>query len=150
VEPDSYVFGSFQLVPGQRVLLDDGRAISIGSRALDILTILVESPGETISNARIMARGWPRTTVDDGSLRVQIGALRRALGDDRAGNRFIANIPGQGYRFVAPVKRGEARSRQRLRKTGALRTTFRHHLPALSAVPVQSPDWRHSCPSIGC
>jgi DNA-binding winged helix-turn-helix (wHTH) protein len=109
VEGETYVFGSYRLIPERRVLLEkNGRAINLGSRALDILTSLVESAGETVSKARIMARAWPTTTVDEVSLRVHIGALRKALGDGQGGNRFIANIPGRGYTFVAPVESGPA------------------------------------------
>jgi predicted ATPase/DNA-binding winged helix-turn-helix (wHTH) protein len=108
VEGETYTFGSFQLIPEQRLLLDKDRAITLGSRAMDILTVLVESAGDTVSNAQIMARAWPTTTVDDGSLRVHISALRKALGDGQGGNRFIANIPGRGYTFVAHVRRGHS------------------------------------------
>ena len=108
MDDETYAFGSFRLVPTQRLLLDGGRPVRLGSRALDILFALVESAGETVRNDRIMARAWPATTVDEAGLRVHIAALRKALGDGRAGNRFIANIPGRGYRFVAPVTRGQA------------------------------------------
>src|SRR5262249_59826030 len=46
---------------------------------------------------------WPDTYVEEGNLRVQMAALRRALGEDQSGNRYIATVPGRGYRFVAPV-----------------------------------------------
>ena len=108
MESESYAFGSFQLIPGQRLLLDNGRTLPLGGRALDILTVLVEAAGETVSNLQIMARAWPTTLVEEGSLRVHIGALRKALGDGRAGARFIANNPGRGYAFVAPVRREQA------------------------------------------
>ena len=108
VEAESYIFRSFQLFPGQRLLLDNGKALPIGGRALDILTVLVEAAGETVANSQIMARAWPATTVEEGSLRVHIGALRKALGDGRGGNSFIANNPGRGYTFVAPVRRGKS------------------------------------------
>jgi DNA-binding winged helix-turn-helix (wHTH) protein len=102
-----YVFGSFRLHPARRLLLGNDRPLQLGSRALDILTILVERAGETVSNEQIMARAWPRTMVEEGSLRVHIGALRKTLGDGRGVDRFIVNIPGRGYSFVAPVKRGQ-------------------------------------------
>ena len=108
MEAESYIFRSFQLFPGQRLLLDNGKALPIGGRALDILTVLVEAAGETVANSQIMARAWPATTVEEGSLRVHIGALRKALGDGRGGNSFIANNPGRGYTFVAPVRRGDS------------------------------------------
>src|SRR6516165_2248410 len=53
-------------------------------------------------------RVWPDTFVDEGNLRFQVATLRKALGDGRGGNRFIANIPGRGYTFVAPVTREHA------------------------------------------
>ena len=107
MEPGSYVFGAFEFVPPRRLLLLDGAPLALGSRALDILTVLVESAGSVVTNRQIMAHAWPRTNVEDGSLRVHIGALRKALGDGRDGNRFIANVPGRGYVFVAPVARGD-------------------------------------------
>lgn len=107
--PDAaYVFGSFRLVPSQRLLLDEGIPVRLGSRAFDILNVLVESAGETVSNDEIMAHAWPATTVDESSLRVHIGALRKALGEGRGGNRYIANVPGRGYTFVASTTRGQS------------------------------------------
>ena len=104
MEAETYVFGSFQLVPRRRLLLEDGRPVPLGGRALDILAVLVEAAGETVSNSQIIARAWPTTIVEETSLRVHIGALRKALGDGRAGNRFIVNVPGRGYVFVALVR----------------------------------------------
>jgi len=98
-------FGPFRLLPAQRLLHKDNEAIPLGSRAMDILIALVERPGESVSKTELMARVWPNTFVDPANLPVHISALRRALGDGRDGNRFIINIPGRGYRFVAPVIR---------------------------------------------
>jgi len=103
VDDETFIFGSFRLVPAQRVLLDDGRPLRLGSRALDILITLVEHAGETISKEQLIAHTWPDTVVDDGTLRVHIAALRKALGDGRAGRRYVANNPGRGYAFIAPV-----------------------------------------------
>ena len=107
---ENYAFGSFQLMPGQRLLLDNGRPLRLGSRALDILIVLLEAAGETVHHDQLMTRAWPAMIVDEASLRVHIAALRKTLGEGRAGNRFIASIPGRGYAFVAPVTRGEGRS----------------------------------------
>ena len=105
VDEESFAFGPFRFIPAQRVLLEDGKPLRLGSRALDILTALVESAGETIHKDRLIARTWPDTVVDEGALRVHVAALRKALGDGRAGRRIIANNPGRGYTFVAPVTR---------------------------------------------
>jgi predicted ATPase/DNA-binding winged helix-turn-helix (wHTH) protein len=105
VDEETFAFGSFRLIPAQRMLLDGERPLRLGSRALDILIALVESAGETIHRDRLIARTWPDTVVDEGALRVHVAALRKALGDGRTGRRYIANNPGRGYTFVAPVTR---------------------------------------------
>jgi DNA-binding winged helix-turn-helix (wHTH) protein len=105
VDDEAFVFGSFRLVPAQRMLLDDGKPLRLGSRALEILVALVERAGETIRKDELIARTWPDTVVEENALRVHVAALRKALGDGRAGNRYIANIPGRGYSFVMPVGR---------------------------------------------
>jgi predicted ATPase len=79
--------------------------LRLGSRALDILITLVESAGATIRKEQLITRTWPDTVVDEGALRVHVAALRKALGDGRAGKRYIANNPGRGYSFVAPMVR---------------------------------------------
>lgn len=123
---ETYVFGSFQLHPEERLLLDNGRPTKLGSRVLDILIALVGASGKTVSHAEIVARAWPDATVDGGSLRVYVSALRKALGDGQGGNRFIVNVPGRGYRFVAPVTRD-------LRHSAAAPhdTKLTHNLPTL-------------------
>jgi DNA-binding winged helix-turn-helix (wHTH) protein len=98
-----FSFGRFRLLPGEQILLEDEKPVRLGSRALDILTMLVEHAGELVSRDELTARVWPDTFVEESSLRVHIAGLRRALGDGHAGNRYVANIPGRGYRFVAPV-----------------------------------------------
>ena len=96
-------FGSFCLWPMQRLLLQDNQPVHLGSRALDILIALLERPGALVGKDELMARVWPKTFVEPANLTVHIAALRRALGDGRDGNRLLINIPGRGYRFVAPV-----------------------------------------------
>ena len=96
-------FGLFRLLPAQRLLLHADDTVPLGSRALDILIALVERPGEMLGKDELMARVWPNTFVEPANLTVHVAALRRALGDGRDGNRFIVNIPGRGYQFVAAV-----------------------------------------------
>ncbi len=76
----------------------------LGSRSLEILTALVERRGELVTKAELMARVWPGIVVEEGNLRVQISALRKALGDGRPGHRYVASIAARGYSFVAPVE----------------------------------------------
>src|SRR6266446_10144768 len=77
--------------------------IAIGRRALDILGVLVERPGDLVSRDEIIDAVWPGTTVEDSNLNVQIAALRRILDQNREGGSCIQTVPGRGYRFVAPV-----------------------------------------------
>ncbi|HEX3522555.1 MAG TPA: winged helix-turn-helix domain-containing protein, partial [Stellaceae bacterium] len=105
MDEETFAFGPFRLIPAQRMLLEDGEPLRLGSRALDILVTLVESAGDTVPKDQLIARTWPDTVVDEGALRVHVAALRKALGDGRAGKRYIANNPGRGYSFVAPVAR---------------------------------------------
>ena len=104
----AYLFGPFRLLPAQQMLLEGEAQVRVGSRALEILTALVERGGELLSKNELMARAWPRTVVEESNLKVTVAALRRALGDGRLGHRYIVNIPGRGYRFVAPILRIDA------------------------------------------
>jgi predicted ATPase/DNA-binding winged helix-turn-helix (wHTH) protein len=101
--PACFSFGPFHLVPTQRLLLEAEKPLRLGSRALDILIALVERRGELVSKEELMARVWPKMFVEPANLTVHVAALRRVLGDGRNGNRYLVNIPGRGYRFVAPV-----------------------------------------------
>jgi len=74
--------------------------VRLGSRALEILIVLLERPGELVSKQELMSRVWPNIFVEPANLTVHISALRRALHDGRDGNRFIINVPGRGYSFV--------------------------------------------------
>jgi adenylate cyclase len=81
--------------------------IAIGRRALDILGVLVERPGDLVSRDDIIEAVWPGTTVEDSNLNVQVAALRRILDGGRAEGSCIQTVSGRGYRFVAPVTRVE-------------------------------------------
>jgi DNA-binding winged helix-turn-helix (wHTH) protein len=96
-------FGPFELSTGKRILKRDGLVLSLGGRALDTLIYLVSRPGEVITKNEFLEHVWPDVTVEEGSLRVHIAAIRKALGDGRFGDRYIANIKGRGYSFVSPV-----------------------------------------------
>lgn len=96
-------FGQFRLYPPERLLERDGVAISLGGRALDLLICLTEKPGEIITKRELIERVWPDVTVEESSLRFHIVNLRKALGDGQGGIRYITNVSGRGYCFVAPV-----------------------------------------------
>ncbi len=97
------MFGPFRLAPAERLLEKAGVAVPLGGRALDILIVLLERPGEVVSKRELIQRVWPDVFVDEGSLRFHIGALRKALGDGKSGARYVTNVPGRGYCFVERV-----------------------------------------------
>ncbi len=120
----AFSFGPFLLVPTQRRLQDGEATLHIGSRAFDILTVLVEHGGEIVSNEELVARVWANAVVAPGSLRVHVAALRKALGDSQGhgGQHYIINVPLKGYSFVAPVVRkhlSDTRSGQAERSANA-------------------------------
>jgi DNA-binding winged helix-turn-helix (wHTH) protein len=96
-------FGPFRLFPAQFLLLEGDKPVPLGSRALEILVVLLERRGELVSKQELMARVWPNIFVEPNNLTVHMSALRRALRDGQEGNRFIINIHGRGYCFVASV-----------------------------------------------
>src|SRR5450631_1421438 len=96
-------FGPFELLVSERVLRREGKVLPLGGRALDILTYLAERPGEVIAKQELIDYVWSDVTVEEGSLRVHVAAIRKALGDGQFGNRYIANIKGRGYSFVGTV-----------------------------------------------
>jgi predicted ATPase/DNA-binding winged helix-turn-helix (wHTH) protein len=96
-------FGPFRLFPTERQLKKGDEPLQLRSRALDTLIALVERAGEVVTQRELISRGWPDVTVEEANLRVQIASLRKALGDEREGARYIVTVPGRGYCFVAPV-----------------------------------------------
>ena len=85
--------------------------VEIGSRALEVLRVLVARPGDLLSRHEIMVAAWPGMVIDDNNLTIQIATLRRALDRGRTNDSCIQTIPGRGYRFVAPVTRVESSDR---------------------------------------
>src|SRR6266403_545406 len=104
MDGQAVVFGPFRLLAAERLLLEGDQPVRLGSRAFDILATLLQRPGEVIGKDDLISLTWPKTFVDDANLKIQISALRRALGDGQGGRRYIATIPGRGYNFVAPVR----------------------------------------------
>lgn len=81
-----------------RRLLRDGAPVPLGDRAFDLLAVLAEAAGEAVTAENLTARVWPGINVSPGNLRVQVRALRRALGDGA-----VENVPGVGYRLTLPL-----------------------------------------------
>ena len=104
--PMAFSFGPFRIAPHARLLERDGLPVPLSSRAFDLLCLLVSRAGEVVSKGELIARAWPDVTVEESCLRFHITMLRRTLGDGQGGERYVVNIPGRGYCFVAFVDRG--------------------------------------------
>jgi TolB-like protein/DNA-binding winged helix-turn-helix (wHTH) protein/tetratricopeptide (TPR) repeat protein len=102
-------FGRFRLLPHRRELRADGIAVELGSRAFEVLMVLVEARGALVTKDEILSRVWPDTVVEENNLAVQISTLRKALGEDRD---FIRTVSGRGYRFVAEIRTSPAEAAQ--------------------------------------
>jgi DNA-binding winged helix-turn-helix (wHTH) protein len=100
-------FGRFRVLLRQRQLVADGVPIELGTRALDLLLVLLGADGSLVTKDELMSRVWPGIVVAEENLKTQIFALRKALGKDRD---FIRTEFGRGYRFTAVVRSTATRS----------------------------------------
>src|SRR4051812_23576260 len=94
-------FGHFRVLLRQRQLVADGVPIELGTRGFDLLLVLLEADGSLVTKGELLSRVWPGIVVAEENLKVQISALRKALGEDRD---FIRTEFGRGYRFTAAVR----------------------------------------------
>jgi DNA-binding winged helix-turn-helix (wHTH) protein len=118
-------FGRFRLLLRQRRLLADGVPITLGTRAFDLLLVLLEADGSLVTKEKLLSRVWPGIIVAEENLKVQILALRKALGEDRD---FIRTEFGRGYRFTAEVRMTIARN-------ACQRPTRWPHQPSQRSIP---------------
>ncbi|KWF05363.1 winged helix-turn-helix domain-containing protein [Burkholderia pseudomultivorans] len=105
--------GTLHVFLDRREIRSNGKLLRIGSRAFEILELLIRADGALVSKDEIMQRVWPHTIVEENNLQVHIAALRKALADDR---NLIITVPGRGYRLVggrvesaAPVRPAASR-----------------------------------------
>ena len=97
-------FGDFEFDDQRRCLWSAGRTVKLSGQVVDLLSLLVERPGELITREEIQRRLWPDITVEfDHSLDVTVSRLRAVLGDRGSTPRYIETVPKKGYRFIEPV-----------------------------------------------
>jgi len=94
-------FGRFPVLLRRRQLLADGVPVELGTRAFDLLRALLEADGSLVAKEELMRRVWPGIVVAEENLRVQVAALRKALGADRD---LIRTEFGRGYRFTGALR----------------------------------------------
>ena len=118
-------FGPYRIYPGQRLVMEADQPLRLGRRAMDILLILLEHAGQVVSKQQLIARVWPKSVVEDINLRVHMAALRKALGDGQAGQRYIITVAQRGYSFVASFSVEHIEQSPKSAENGS----SRHNLP---------------------
>ena len=120
-------FGPFRLDLEQRLLYRDDVEVPLGTRALDVLCALAEKPGELITKDELIARAWHGVVVEEHNIQVQVWMLRKALGGDEEGRRFIVTVPGRGYRLAHAKRHTPASS--------ASAAPAAHDRPSIAVLP---------------
>jgi adenylate cyclase len=98
----SYTFGPFRIDTSAEILLRGTEPVQVGRRAVSLLRALIERPGVPVSKDALIEAAWPGLAVEENNLAVQIAALRKVLGEERGGDKWIETLPRRGYRFVGP------------------------------------------------
>src|SRR4030095_2161235 len=99
----SYEFGPFRVDERERRLLRDGEVVPLTPKVFDILLVLVQNSGHTLSKDEVMKLIWPDTVVEEGNLARNVSTLRKALGEGPTNHRYVETVPWRGYRFMANV-----------------------------------------------
>ena len=103
-QPSVYEFGEFRIEASKRLLLRDGAPVALTPKVFDTLLHLVQNRQRIVEKDELMQAIWPDTIVEENNLNQNISTLRRVLGESRGENRYIATIPGKGYRFIADIE----------------------------------------------
>lgn len=105
------LFGPFEFEHLSGDLRKFGNRIRLQGKPLQILSILVEQPGQVLSRDELQRHLWHGTTFVDfeQGLNTAVNKLRQALGDSADQPRYIETVPGKGYRFIAPLQRASVR-----------------------------------------
>ena len=93
----AFEFGRSRVLLRHRQLLVDGAPVELGARAFDLLLALLKADGALVTKDELLGRVWPGILVSEENLKVQVSALRKALGADR---ELIRTDFGRGYRFT--------------------------------------------------
>ena len=99
-----YEFGPYQLDSCTRILTREGEGIPLTPKATEILIALVKHAGQLVEKDELLKEVWPDTFVEESNLTQNIFTLRKALGDDRTGPKYIETVARRGYRFLATVR----------------------------------------------
>jgi TolB-like protein/Tfp pilus assembly protein PilF len=131
--PTHWRFGPYELDAIERSLLRNNQPIRLTPRPFETLLVMVQNAGHLIDQETFIRSVWKDTTVENGNLAHNISVLRRLLGVDSDGSRYIETIPRHGYRFIAPVEAstacGTSSAKSRLNRAA---------IHSLAVLPLQS------------
>jgi DNA-binding winged helix-turn-helix (wHTH) protein len=105
LRPRTLRFGVFEVDPCTQELRKQGVRVRLPAQSIQILLMLLETPGQLVNREELRNKLWPEDTfVDfDHGVNAAVNRLREALGDSAEKPKFIETLPRRGYRFVAPV-----------------------------------------------
>jgi len=132
-------FSCFRVLLRQRQLLADGVPVELGTRAFDLLLVLLEADGSLVTKQELLSRVWPRVVVSEENVKFHVAALRKALGADRD---FIRTEVGRGYRFIGVLRMSGATAAPECRGHERLRSAPPFPSPASGGGKGRGP---HSC-----
>ena len=102
-EKHFYQFKSFRLDVGERQLLNNDTVVPLAPKIFDVLVVLVERNGHLVEKDELLRVVWTDSFVEEANIARIVHTLRKVLGEDNNGNKFIETVAKKGYRFVAEV-----------------------------------------------
>jgi DNA-binding winged helix-turn-helix (wHTH) protein/tetratricopeptide (TPR) repeat protein len=123
----SYEFDSFRLVPSERQLLRDGKAVSLPPKAFDTLVLLVENNGHALKKDDLLKQVWPDSFVEESNLSHNISLIRKALNRENNGDGYVETVRGYGFRFKANIRRLDGEPEILLHRQTRTHVVFKQH-----------------------
>src|SRR5579884_74759 len=99
-----YEFGDFRVDTVRRIVLRQGQQLALTAKAFDTLETLIRNRDRVLTKDELLKAIWPNTFVEEANLAQNVSALRKVFGEAPGENRYIATVPGRGYRFVGEVR----------------------------------------------
>ena len=138
-------FGRFRVLLRRRQLLADGVPVELGTRAFDLLLVLLKARGSLVTKEELLSRVWPDVVISEENVKTQVAVLRKALGGDRD---LIRTEFGRGYRFIGVVRMDNPMAASDCLERERLRSAPTFHSPAIpESGPGRGGFWRgpHRC-----
>jgi len=131
-----YEFGPFRIDPEERQLLRGQEPVPVTPKGFETLLILIRNSGRVVTKEDLMKALWPDSFVEESNLTQNIFTLRKALGESAQDARYIATVPGRGYRFAEKVKH-VAPERETAQPQSPLATVVAENSPHPISIPTK-------------